>query len=82
VTMPTSPESSIFHSAALVMLHCGARPVVDGVAQAAVSGLSHKNDFALARSLGDWRDALSPLAGLVISQSSGAHEWAPPVHTG
>ncbi len=31
--------------------------MVDGVAQADVSGLSHKNDFALARSLGDRRDA-------------------------
>ncbi len=30
MTMPTSPESSIFDSAALVMLHSGARPMVDG----------------------------------------------------
>ena len=31
--------------------------MVDAVAQADVSGLSPKNDFALARSLGDRRDA-------------------------
>jgi hypothetical protein len=61
VTMPTSPESSIFDSAALVMPHSGARPMVDGVAQSDVSGLSHKNDFALARSLGDWRGSVSLL---------------------
>ena len=69
MTMPTSPESSIFDSAALVMLHGGARPMVDGVAQADVSGLSHKNDFALARSLGDWRDARQASQGVVISPS-------------
>jgi len=67
--MPARPESSIFDSAALVMLHSGARPMVDGVAQADVSGLSHKNDFALARSLGDWRDARQALQGVVISPS-------------
>jgi len=65
--MPTSPESSIFDSAALVMLHSGARPMVDGVAQADVSGLSHKNDFALARSLGDWRDARQASQGVVMT---------------
>ncbi len=51
------------------MLHGGARPMVDGVAQADVSGLSHKNDFALARSLGDWRDARQASQGVVISPS-------------
>ena len=69
MTMPMSPESSIFDSAALVMLHSGARPMVDSVAQADVSGLSHKNDFALARSLGDWRDARQASQGVVISPS-------------
>ncbi len=51
------------------MLHGDARPMVDGVAQADVSGLSHKNDFALARSLGDWRDARQASQGVVISPS-------------
>ena len=51
------------------MLHGGARPMVDGVAQADVSGLSHKSDFALARSLGDWRDARQASQGVVISPS-------------
>ena len=69
MTMPTSPESSIFDSAALVMLHSGARPMVDGVAQAGVSGLSHENDFALARSLADWRDTRQASQGVVISPS-------------
>jgi hypothetical protein len=47
----------------------GARPMIDGVAQADVSGLSHKNDFALAGSLGDWRDARQASQGVVFSPS-------------
>ena len=43
--------------------------MVDGVAQADVSGLSHKDDFALARSLGDRRDARQASQGVIVSPS-------------
>jgi len=45
VTMPTSPESSIFDSAALVMLHGGARP--NGV----FTDIDTAEELAPARSL-------------------------------
>ena len=72
MTVAAGAKGRVFRLASRVVLHGDARPMVDSVAQADVSGLAHEHDAALAGSLGDRshtrqaskRSIVSPLQGL------------------
>jgi hypothetical protein len=51
--MTSASEFGIFGAAARIVLNGDTRPVVDGVGEAVVAGLSSNDDAALSGSLGD-----------------------------
>ena len=65
--MPSTSERGVFGPALRVVLHGDARPMVHGVGEPVVAGLSSDDDAAFARSLGDWRDSCQTAQGGVVT---------------
>src|SRR5271165_3174992 len=57
MAMTSASEFGIFGAAARIVLNSDTRPVVDGVGEAVVAGLSSDDDAALSGPLGDGRDS-------------------------
>ena len=71
--MAVTPASQggVFGPASWVVLNGDARPMVHGVGEPVVAGLSSDDDAALARPLGDGRDTCQTAQGGVISPLQG-----------
>ena len=71
MAVTSAAQSCVFGPANAVVLHGNPRPMVHGVGQALVAGLSSDHDQALARPLGDWRDSGQTAQGGVVTSLQG-----------
>ena len=67
MAVTSASQGGVFRAASGVMLNGDARPVVHGVGEPVMAGLSSYHDAALARPLGDRRDPCQTAQGGVIS---------------
>lgn len=78
MTMASSAQGGVFGPTSWIVMHGGARPIIDGVAQANMRRLPQEHDLAFSRPLrdrGDAREAaqrmiISPLQSVLTSASS------------
>ena len=71
MAMTSASEFGIFGAAARIVLNGDTRPVVDGVGEAVVAGLSSDDDAALSGPLGDRRDSCETAQGGVVASLQG-----------
>ena len=67
MAMTSASEFGVFGAAAGIVLNGDARPVVDGVGEAIMAGLSSDDDAALSGPLGDGRNSCQTTQGGVVS---------------
>ena len=71
MAVTSTAQGRIFCSADPVVLHGNPRPMVHGIGQALMAGLSSDHDQALAGPLGNWRDSGQTAQGGVITSLQG-----------
>jgi hypothetical protein len=59
--MTSASKLGVFRSASLIMLHGDPRPMIGGVGEPVVAGLSSDDEATLARPLGDGGDSCQRL---------------------
>ena len=71
MAMTSASQFGVFGAAARIVLHGDTGPMVDGVGEAVVAGLSSDDDAALSGPLGDRRDSCQTAQGGVVSSLQG-----------
>ena len=71
MTVTTLAECGVLGAASGVVPYGDAGPVIDGVGEALMGGLSSLDDLGLARSLGDRRDPAQAAQRVIISALQG-----------
>ena len=71
MAVTSASEGGVFGAASGIVLNGDARPMVHGVGEPVMAGLSSDDDAALARPLGDRRDSCQTAQGGVISPLQG-----------
>ena len=71
MAMTSASEFGVFGAAARIVLNGDTGPMVDGVGEAVVAGLSSDDDAALSGPLGDRRDSCETAQGGVVASLQG-----------
>lgn len=71
MTVTLTSEPGVLHPASLVIVHCDARRMVQGVGERVVAGLSPDDDAALARALGNRSDSCQTAQSGVVRSLQG-----------
>jgi hypothetical protein len=71
VTVTSTSQRGVLDPAPLVVLYRDARPMIHGVGEPVVTGLSPDDDAALARALGNRRDSGQAGQGGVVTSLQG-----------
>src|SRR6516165_1151095 len=71
MAVTATSEHGVFGSALWVNLHRDARPMVRGIGEPIIAGLSSDDNAAFARTLGNWRDSCQTAQGGVVASLQG-----------